>query len=193
MLIGIVDYGKAGNTYNLIKALDFIGVKSKLLHSTSDYKSVDKIILPGVGNFSQVIKEINTELLLETLQSKPTLGICIGMQLLMSQSIEDGVNQGLNIFSSSVDKFDCIKKVNYGFQEINCIKASPLLDGIENPSFYHMHSYFIRDEEYQSATATFENITFTTIVERDNIFGVQFHPEKSGTAGLKLLKNFIKV
>jgi len=200
MKIVIVDYGM-GNIKSISSSLKYLGVDEVVL--SSDFKvikSADKLILPGVGSFSEAIKKIKDlqldiylkELLFD--EKKPILGICLGMQLLCKSSEEDGKNRGLSFINGHVTKFKNkkIKVPHIGFNQVEKSKSSILFEGIiDNSDFYFVHSYkMLSDSHINQSTCNYgEN--FIASFEDKNIFGVQFHPELSQSNGLKLLKNFI--
>jgi len=204
MLVSIVDYGM-GNILSITNALEYLGVDVILTYKETELRNSDKIILPGVGSFRvamQNLKERKLDVILNELvmkEHKDILGICLGMQLFASGSDEDGFSEGLGWFSSVVknmsDKLDDNVKVPHiGFESIETTKKSILYKDIRNHSdFYFVHS-FSMENIYDEITSTYNigNTSIVASIEKDNIFGVQFHPEKSQDNGLRLLKNFLQ-
>ncbi|SFV50806.1 Imidazole glycerol phosphate synthase amidotransferase subunit [hydrothermal vent metagenome] len=201
MRIVIIDYGM-GNIKSITSALKYLGVNKIIVSSSEEeIRSADKLILPGVGSFSQAMQNIK-KLGLDTIlnkavleEKKPILGICLGMQLMCSSSEENGFNKGLAFISGKVQKFkeDSLKVPHVGFNQVNSNKNSKLYKDLDNLSdFYFTHSYRLTsDAAINQATCTYID-EFIVSYEFKNITGVQFHPELSQINGLKLLDNFIK-
>lgn len=201
MKIVIVDYGM-GNIRSISSSLQYLGIEEVIL--SSDYntlKSADKIILPGVGSFGKAILQIKkkeldkylNELVLE--DSKPILGICLGMQLMGVSSTEDGENAGLGFVNGIVKKFEVenLKIPHVGFNQVLLGNNSKLFSGLNNdPDFYFTHSYRMTTEEDINSSYCVYGEKFVAAFEKGNIAGAQFHPELSQHNGLKLLKNFIE-
>ena len=189
--------------------LSISGAIEKLNHTpiiTNDHNEIrkyDKFIFPGVGAFRTAMENINELNLNETLneliiiKKKPILGICLGFQLMCSSSIEFGFTNGLNWISGDLKEFKKIKKedktMHIGWNSVNIIKKNVLFENIENESlFYFVHKYFLEHKnKYSIATSSFTE-NFTSVINNKNIFGVQFHPEKSQKNGLQLINNFIR-
>lgn len=201
-MIAIIDY-KMGNVRSVAKALETIGAKVKVTASKNDFAKAKALVLPGVGAFSagmknlrkfKIIPEINKAVKDE----KPFLGICLGLQLLFTESEEHGIHKGLNLIPGRVVKFKSKLKIPHmGWNTIVKSKRSnnKLLKGIkDNSYFYFVHSYYVKPEknEYNLAKCKYGQ-NFTCVASKNNIFGVQFHPEKSSDLGLKILKNFSKM
>jgi len=200
--IVIIDY-HLGNIKSIQHALNYLGYKIKISNCREEIRKSTGIILPGVGAFRDAIKilrerELDKLIKDEIKNGKPFLGICLGMQLLFSYSEENGFYQGLGIIPGKVVRFSIQSRVphlgwnqvNYYFKEES--KASCLFSGISDKSyFYFVHSYYCvpEKEELVLAESDYQH-TFVSAVSRDNVFGVQFHPEKSSIQGLKLLNNF---
>jgi glutamine amidotransferase len=193
MKIAIIDYG-AGNVQSVLFALERLGYEGNVTNDWNIIKSADKVIFPGVGEASSAMKMLvdsGLDVLIPTLQ-QPVLGICLGMQLMCKHS-EEGNTNGLGIFNVNVVKFSNEVKVpQMGWNTIYNLK-SPLFTGIkENEFMYLVHSYFASLSENTIATTNYE-LEYSTALQRDNFFGVQFHPEKSGTFGEQILNNFLKL
>ncbi len=202
--VAILDYS-IGNIYSVEKAFKHIGADPILVSKHQEIKEADRLVLPGVGAFKKCIdtledlKLINP--ILEFIKSgRPFLGICVGMQLLMSKSFEGGESKGLDIISGIVEPIPTLldgrrlKVPHIGWRSINEHSKNQLLKNIEpNEAFYFVHSYnaYIQDSSAKTYLASYENYPITALVEKDNVFGCQFHPEKSRNSGLTLLKNFI--
>ena len=197
-VIGVIDYGIAGNIYSIKKALEKAGAEVLVVQSSDQYEKVDKLVLPGVGSFKDAIKEIKERNLYDSLcnqmQSKPTLGICLGMQILAKIGYEYGREEGLALLDAEVKPILCQGSVPHmGFNDINVVADSPILKGIENEQFYFMHSFEMVNYTDVVSLTTYNNHQFVSSVAKDGIFGVQFHPEKSRDAGIQLFKNFISI
>ncbi len=193
MKIAIIDYG-AGNVQNVLFALERLGFEGIVTNDWNTIKSADKVIFPGVGEASSAIKMLvdsGLDILIPTLK-QPVLGICLGMQLMCKHS-EEGNTNGLGIFDVNVVKFSNEVKVpQMGWNTIFDLK-SPLFSGIkENEFMYLVHSYYASLSEKTIATTNYEQ-EYSTALQRDNFFGVQFHPEKSGIFGEQILKNFLNL
>ena len=199
--IGIIDYG-AGNLASIYNALNFLQLNVKLISNPNDIKDYSHLILPGVGSFGKLAKNLrdrNWPDKIENFIEKGNyiFGICIGMQLLFEKSDEDKDASGLGLIKGNFKKFN--KKYNLpiphmGFNEVS-FQNSSIWKGIKNNSpFYFVHSYRVSDIEDESLKSkTVYGEEFISFIEKGNIFGSQFHPEKSHKTGLKLLKNFIEL
>ncbi len=212
-MIAVIDYGM-GNLRSVCKALERAGGKVKITSSVGDIEKAEALVLPGVGAFPQARESLKNLGIVESLYQaiqggKPFLGICLGLQLLFTES-EEGEGKGLNIIPGKVKKFkfEGLKIPHMGWNAIqlkveslklrdNKSKSSQLslFEGIPAGSyFYFAHSYYVESEDKEAILTTTEyGIKFTSAMGRDNIFGVQFHPEKSGEKGLKVLKNFVQL
>ncbi len=193
MKIAIIDYG-AGNVQSVLFALERLGYEGNVTNDWNTIKSADKVIFPGVGEASSAMKmlqESGLDVLIPTLK-QPVLGICLGMQLMCKHSDEGNTN-GLGIFDVNVVKFSKEVKVpQMGWNTIYNLK-SPLFTGIkENEFMYLVHSYYASLCENTIATTNYE-LEYSTALQRENFFGVQFHPEKSGIFGEQILKNFLNL
>jgi glutamine amidotransferase len=201
-MIGIVDYG-SGNLRAIGNIYDRLKIDYRIINNPNDLKLVDKIILPGVGDFDQTMQMLNESGFREILDELvlgnkvPVLGICVGLQIL-SKGSEEGQLPGLGWINANVKKFnpDTIpvkpKLPHLGWNSIEIVKNSILLDKIDpEEGFYFIHNYFFQTNDSSDIlTKTTYGIDFVSSVARENIFGVQFHPEKSHQNGILLLKNF---
>ncbi len=198
----IVDYGM-GNLHSVKKVLDRMNVAVKVSSNPEDVAGCGKLILPGVGHFGKAISNLNKLNLTDSLNEavlinkKPILGICLGMQLMAKRS-EEGNSKGLSWFDTEVVKFNVSDKLKYkiphiGWNRIDIKKNSLLMKNIsESSEFYFVHSYhFSLNNLPDVVSETAYDYLFASAVEKENIFGVQFHPEKSHDAGAQLIKNFV--
>lgn len=197
-IIGLINYGIAGNTHSIKKAIEKAGGMVKIVNTVSELESVNKIIIPGVGSFKDAMKELENDGLLEPLKvaikTKPTLGICLGMQILSTLGFEYGKTSGLNAIQAEVKAMLVDAKVPHmGFNSIDVVKPNKLLEGLENEEFYFMHSYEVVNYIDIAALTDYAGHKFVSSVQKDNLYGVQFHPEKSRDAGIQLFKNFINL
>lgn len=200
MNIAIVDYGM-GNIKSLSSSIKYLGVTNlSFTNSYNDLKKADKIILPGVGSFSaamKCIKKHDLDVIIKELcieENKPILGICLGMQLLCKTSEEGGLNDGLDFFDSRVCNFkkNTQKIPHVGFNQIKILKKTKLFKGIQqNSDFYFNHSFNVSLCKRNTSSVCDYNDLFSSSIEKNNIIGVQFHPELSQDNGLIILKNFI--
>jgi glutamine amidotransferase len=200
--IVIVDYGM-GNLRNVQKGFEKIGVEARLTRNKKEIGGASAIVLPGVGAFKDCMENLEKYGLVEPLlrsieKGKPYLGICLGLQILFSESEEFGSHKGLGLIKGRVVRFvpDSEHKVPHmGWNTIEKKKEAPLLQGVEDGDFfYFVHSYYVVPEntDYVS-TLTDYGIPFTSSVWKDNVFAMQFHPEKSQQKGLTILKSFAKL
>jgi glutamine amidotransferase len=193
-MIGIVNYG-AGNIFSLTAALDRLSLKYGMINQEADFDLYDRIIIPGVGHAGTAMEKLVDTGLVPKIKSltKPVLGICVGMQLITSFS-EEGNAEMLNIIPVKTSRFDeaVSKKVPHmGWNQIDVEKSNLLFNGIANGTyFYFVHSYFIEFNTKFTIAFCDYGIKFSAAIQKDNFYGVQFHPEKSGLAGEILLKNF---
>jgi len=205
-MIAVIDY-KMGNVRSVAKALEAVGAKVQVTSSASKLRKAKALVLPGVGAFSagmgnlrkmKLIPEINRAIE----QAKPFLGICIGLQLLFTISQEHGRHKGLNIVSGKVVRFKSNLKIPH--MGWNTIKKTPnpkpqtpnlILKGVpDGACFYFVHSYYVKPKDKDVILATSDyGQKFTAVIGKDNIYGIQFHPEKSSDLGLKILNNFCKI
>ena len=194
-MISIIDYGM-GNLGSIQNMLNKLGFESKLESDPDHVKDADSIILPGVGAFDNAMEKLNSSGFSEAIKNfsasgAPVLGICLGMQLLATQS-EEGELKGLNLIPGDVVKFknDTLKVPHMGWNVVNPVNDI-LYSQLEENRFYFVHSfYYIPEDSNHTAGTTDYGHTFTSSVNRDNVFGAQFHPEKSHKYGMQLLTNF---
>lgn len=196
-MIGIVDFGM-GNLLSVEKALERMDCPARVVRTSREIVESDRLVLPGVGAFGQAMMNLEERGLLAPLRSacaegKPLLGICLGLQLLFETSEEHGHHEGLGLFRGDVRRFPSDVRVPHiGWNQVRITRHSPLFEGIpDNEFFYFVQSYYVRPEDSTAVVGTTDyGATFAAAVGRMNIFGVQFHPEKSQQAGLRLLANF---
>ncbi|MGB2685904.1 MAG: imidazole glycerol phosphate synthase subunit HisH [Olleya sp.] len=193
MKLVIIDYG-AGNIKSIQFAFKRLGYDAILSNNPEEIKAADKVIFPGVGEASSAMKMLKSsglDALIPTLK-QPVLGICLGMQL-MCKSSEEGNTEGLGIFDVVVKRFDnSVKVPQMGWNTIANLK-SDLFKGVKNEEFmYSVHSFYAENCKESIATTTY-SIDFASALQHNNFYGVQFHPEKSSTAGEQILKNFIEL
>lgn len=200
----ILDYGM-GNIFSVQKKMKFLGLNPVISNSVKAILAADKIIMPGVGHFSKAMDNLKNLNLINILNEKvlrqktPVLGICLGMQLMANES-EEGKSKGLGWLDATVKKFIIKDKLNFkvpqmGWNTISINKDSLLMNNITDLSeYYFIHSYYMNcaDKEDILNKTTYES-EFVSAIQKDNIFGVQYHPEKSHDSGLQLLKNFINL
>lgn len=197
-VIGLINYGIAGNIYSIKKAIEKAGGTVKVVNNQDELSSVDKIVIPGVGSFRDAMNELEKSELIEPLkkitQTKPTLGICLGMQILSTLGFEYGKTKGLNLIKAEVKPMLVDAKVPHmGFNNIEVVKSNQLLKGLENEEFYFMHSFEVVNYTEIVSLTDYAGHKFVSSIQKDNIYGVQFHPEKSREAGINLFKNFIEL
>jgi len=195
-IIGLINYGIAGNTHSIKKAIEKAGGSVQIVNNADELQKVDKIVIPGVGSFKDAMQELKNDALLEPLkqaiQSKPTLGICLGMQILSTLGFEYGKTQGLNVIQAEVKPMLVDAKIPHmGFNQIHVVNPNKLLAGLENEEFYFMHSYEVVNYTDIIALTDYAGHKFVSAIHKNNLYGVQFHPEKSREAGIGLFKNFI--
>ena len=199
--IAVIDYGM-GNLGSVVKACNSFGADTRIIANAQDFDTADKIILPGVGAFGDAATELKKRSLDKLIKDKIKqgllfLGICLGMHLLLDSSQEAPGEAGLGLIPGQVVKFkdEGIKVPHIGWNQIEKNGDNPLLKAIEDKSYvYFCHSYYVcPDDKGIIITTTDYGAKFASIISKDNIFGIQFHPEKSQKTGLKILENFIKL
>ncbi|NOQ94095.1 MAG: imidazole glycerol phosphate synthase subunit HisH [Methylophaga sp.] len=201
--IAVIDYGM-GNLRSVSKALETVsnGIPVEVTADPERILSASHIVFPGQGAIRACLAEVQrlglTDVIKQVAAEKPFLGICIGMQLLLTHSDENNGVDGLNIFAGNVHHFDIeaslhMKVPHMGWNQVHQTCAHPLWENIDQDSrFYFVHSYYVDPDEQSVIAATTEYpAEFSSAIYKDNIFAVQFHPEKSHNAGLQLLKNFV--
>ena len=194
-MIALIEYG-AGNTASVANSLKDLNVDYVITNKESDICKSEKVIFPGVGEASSAIRKLHMTNLFNLLRvvKKPLLGICLGMHLLCDKS-EEGNIACLGVLPVDVKKFDesKVKVPHMGWNKVKQQKESRLFMDIPDESyFYFAHSYYLPENDYCIATTT-HDIEFCASIEKNNFYGVQFHPEKSGEIGQKLLRNFIEL
>ena len=195
-IIGIINYGIAGNIHSVKKAIEMAGGKALVINDSSDFDLVDKLVIPGVGSFKDAMQELENGNFISSIQefSKPVLGICLGMQILADLGFEFGKTKGLALIEAEVKPMLCDGKIPHmGFNKISVKVPNILLEGLEDEEFYFMHSYELVNYTDIIAITKYNDHSFVSAVHTGNLYGVQFHPEKSREAGIKLLSNFIKL
>lgn len=195
-MIAIVDYGM-GNLRNVQKSLEYIGHNAIITSNKKIISEADKLILPGVGAFKDAIlalhnKGLDVIIRKEVERGKPLMGICLGMQILMEISYEDGEHKGLGIIPGKVIKFEnnTLKIPQIGWNEIMPTKDSIYLNNLPDNMVYFVHSYYCSTQEVYVDAKCDYGINFTAAVRYRNVFATQFHPEKSGDTGIEILKRF---
>ena len=198
-MIVIIDYG-AGNLFSVQNALNYLGLENKISKEISDIRSADALILPGVGAFPDAMRMLDegglTEVVKEEARKKPFLGICLGMQMLFDKSFEYGETAGLGLIDGTVELMEpegnlAIPQIGWNKLETN-VKC-PLLKGVEGEYVYFVHSFAaVTPRENVGAYCDYGG-KVPALCFKGNVFGCQFHPEKSGDVGLKILRNFAEL
>lgn len=201
-MIAIIDYD-AGNLKSVEKALVYLGEKPVITRDRKQILSADKVILPGVGAFSDAMEKLHhyqlVDIIKEVIDKKtPFLGICLGLQLLFERSDEGEGVEGLSVLDGEILRIpDCegLKIPHMGWNSIKIKPEARLFQGIpDNSHVYFVHSYYLKaKQEQEVAATTYYSTLIHASVEKDNVFACQFHPEKSGEVGLKILKNFAAI
>lgn len=193
MNLSIIDYG-AGNIQSLLFAFNRLGVNPVVTDDPEKLRRADKVIFPGVGEAGSAMRKLRQHGLVEVVPNlkQPVLGICLGMQLLCRHS-EEGDTQGLGVFDLNVERFGNSYKVpQIGWNTITDLR-SPLFEGIRDESFmYLVHSYYVPDNP-QAIARTDYGMTYASALQKENFYGTQFHPEKSGAVGAQILENFLNI
>ena len=204
-MIAVIDYG-VGNLFSLLSSLKYVGLDTKLTNDIEEIKNAKGIILPGVGAFRDAIGNLEKYGLKETLISeakkgKPFLGICLGMQMLFEKSYEYGEYEGLGLINGTVEEIkkyipenSDLKIPHMGWNSLiinERFKDDKILKDVDNNEYvYYVHSYFAKTDMKNIVTYSEYGTKIPGIVKNENVYGMQFHPEKSGDTGLKLLKNW---
>jgi glutamine amidotransferase len=198
-MIAIIDYGM-GNLRSVSKAFEAVGHQAVVTRDVRVIGNASHVVLPGVGAFGDCMANIEQYGLVEPIRTaiqsgKPFLGICLGLQVLFSESEEFGPHRGLDIIKGTVRRFEggrVLKVPHMGWNQVHVQRPCPLFDGVADGSdWYFVHSYFVDPSDKQlAATMTTYGIPFVSSVWKDNVVACQFHPEKSQTVGLRLMKNF---
>ena len=203
-MIAIVDYG-VGNLFSLVSSLKALGLEAEVTGDAGRLRAADRIILPGVGAFGDARRKLDdtglVPVLLEEAERKPLLGICLGMQLLFDRGFEYGEHPGLGLVPGQVvdlhqDLTDQTLKVPHmGWNSLQILRDDPLFRHVRDGEYvYYVHSFYARDcTESTLATSQYGNVAVTGVVRRGNVYGTQFHPEKSGDTGLRLLRAFAEL
>lgn len=201
-MIAIIDYD-AGNIKSVEKALDFLGEEVVITRDHDTILNSDKVILPGVGAFGDAMEKLHQYGLVDTIhevvkRGTPFLGICLGLQLMFESSDEAPGVKGLGLLPGKIlriPKCGDLKIPHMGWNDLDIKEGAKLFAGLEeHPYVYFVHSYYLKAEDEDIVAATSEyGVTIHASVEKDNIFACQFHPEKSSTVGLQILKNFISL
>jgi glutamine amidotransferase len=198
-MTAVIDYGM-GNLFSVKNALDYIGAQAEITRDPARLRSADSLILPGVGAFPDAMRELGraglTDVIKEEAGRKPLLGICLGMQMLFEKSYEFTECEGLGLIPGKVDRLRApgLKIPHMGWNSLKKTAECPLLSGVPEGCYvYFVHSYMAYTQpEYIAAVADYGG-DVTALVQRGNVFGSQFHPEKSGAPGLEMLRNFVSV
>ncbi len=195
-MIAVIDYGM-GNLRSVQKAFEYLGYKAVITQQPSEIQKADKVVLPGVGAFRdamQTIKQKGIDKVLYDVveQKKPLLGICLGMQMFFEKSYEYGEHKGLGILQGEIVKLpENVKIPHMGWNSLNIKKKNPLFEGLsQEPYVYFVHSYHLNTEADIVSATTYYGKEIQVAAQKENVFALQFHPEKSGDVGLNILQNF---
>lgn len=198
-MIAIIDYD-AGNLKSVEKALEYLGENSKITRDRSEILKADKVILPGVGSFGDAMEKLHRYHMVDTIKevidkNTPFLGICLGLQLLFESSEECNGVEGLSVLEGKIIRIpnqEGLKIPHMGWNSLKISEGARLYEGIADDAYvYFVHSYYLKAKnENEVAATTYYSTLIHASVEKCNVFGCQFHPEKSGDTGLKILKNF---
>jgi glutamine amidotransferase len=196
-MIAIIDYGM-GNLYSVSKAVERLGYEAVVTSDSEQILAAKGAILPGVGAFGDAMQHLDESNLRDVVlryaeSGKPLLGICLGMQLLFTRGEEYGSHEGLNLLPGNVERFRGDYKVPHmGWNRLSFLQPNPLFSGLEEGHVYFVHSYHVKPERKADLLAVTDYYQpVTAIVGRENVYGMQFHPEKSGEIGMRLLGNFL--
>jgi len=195
-MIAIIDYG-AGNIFSVLNALEYLGVPAELTADGDKIRQADAIILPGVGAFPDAMRMLHatglTELLKEEAGKKPFLGICLGMQMLFEKSWEFEETEGLGLIPGEIVRIPdtWLKIPHMGWNQLEITQSCPFLEGIKDgDSVYFVHSYMAKTEPENVVAYSDYGVQVPALVRCGNVYGAQYHPEKSGAVGLQMLRNF---
>lgn len=203
-MVAIVNYG-VGNLYSVQSSLTYLGIESVITDSPAQLRAAEHIILPGVGAFGDAAAKLRSRgldrVVTEQAKSgKPLLGICLGMQLLYERSCEYGSHEGLGLVPGEIVALrpalggEALKVPHMGWNRLEPLLDCPLLrDAGESAYVYYVHSYYAPVTEHTAAYSEYGQARVTGLVQRDNVYGAQFHPEKSGETGLRILKAFAEI
>ena len=195
-MIGIIDYGM-GNLRSVQKAVEFLGGKAVITAEKSELDKCGRLILPGVGSFAAGMENLERTGLADYVKSRvgelPILGICLGMQFLLDESEEEGLHKGLGLIPGRAVRFTDGKVPQMGWNNVTEQKSG-LFQGIrEGAQFYFVHSYYADTAEEYTIGKTEYFRTYASAIGKGHVYGVQFHPEKSGDVGLQLMRNFMRL
>lgn len=195
-MIAVIDYG-AGNLKSVTKALDHLGYANTIVSRPEELESADGMILPGVGAFPMCMAALRKsgmdQAILQQAGKKPLLGICLGMQMLLDSSTEMGGDQGLGLIPGTVEKIETnLKLPHIGWNSLNIVNPNPLTAGLSDGDYvYFVHSFCAKVKNSEDLALTTDyGATVSAMIARGNVFGCQFHPEKSGPVGMTILRNF---
>ncbi|OGW40025.1 MAG: imidazole glycerol phosphate synthase, glutamine amidotransferase subunit [Nitrospirae bacterium RBG_13_39_12] len=196
-MIAIIDYGM-GNLRSVEKGFQKVGVGARVVADAKAIDDAHAVVLPGVGAFRDCMKNLEQKSLIEPImrsirEGKPYLGICLGLQVLFTESEEFGIHKGFDIFKGRVVRFQTSLKVPHmGWNNVKILRRPPIFGSIQDETyFYFVHSFYVvPDDEKVIAGITEYGVNFASMVWKDNVFATQFHPEKSQETGIKILKNF---
>jgi glutamine amidotransferase len=199
-VVAVIDYGM-GNLRSVLNAFDLIEAEARLADAPEQVDGAERVVIPGVGAFPDAMAALDERGLTGALRDyaasgRPILGICLGMQLLATRSMEYGDTAGLDLVPGTVELIDpepSLRIPHVGWNDVEVTRPSPILEGWNGEvTCYFVHSYELRPDDAESVTATADyGRPITACVERDNVYGAQFHPEKSAGDGLRLLRNFV--
>ena len=200
-MIGVLDYGM-GNVRSVLNALEFLGADARLVADPGAAREAERLVLPGVGSFGAGMRRLDERGLATAIpelvsEGRPLLGVCLGMQLLADRSSEHGDHDGLGLIAGSVERLEVapLRIPHVGWNELTIRRETALLGDLpDDPTFYFVHSFEFHPEAAEAVTATTDyGRAVTAVVEGGAVSGAQFHPEKSQSAGLQLLRNFLEM
>lgn len=198
-MIAVIDYGM-GNLRSVQKAFEYLGMEAIITQDVNVIQKADKVVLPGVGAFQDAMETIKQKGIDKAIyyiveQEKPLLGICLGMQMFFEKSYEYGEHEGLGLLQGEIKRLpDGVKIPHMGWNSLDIKMRSPLFEGLpEQPYVYFVHSYHLQTEVNIVSATTYYGKEIQIAAQKQNIFALQFHPEKSGDVGLKILQNFGRI